>query len=513
MNKRQLICLDSENEYQKVAVVGQVEDPTPNAFFKVKVGIGNLKIIKKDNKGNTVANVEFELSYNADMSNPIGKYKTDSNGTINIDGLRVQKVYIQEKSVDKHLILDNTVHSIDIRSADTVTFTQVNNWKQGYIQVVKKDKKTNQTVKKAGTEFEILSDNSVISTITTNADGIAKSGLLDYGTYTVREKKAPQNYTVATLSQNQDITENKKVYEITVFNEPVQGEIELTKQDKETVIYEKDEIISVKDVGNGVWGDTGTKETDKNAKIKWSNLPMEEYRIEEKTASEGYLTDNEHIVSLTSSNQVEKIVFKKVTSQEQVIKGKLEIAKSGNNGSSGVIQGLADVEFTMKLYSEVQKVGWDNAKTYSLIKTDSQGRGNSELVPYGIYMVKETKTPPHYMAGGDFFVNIEKDKAIEYRMVNNAPFESWLKIVKEDENGNNITLSNATFKIKNKDGHYIKQKVGLFYKDEWKTDNDGVAILDNMLLQGEYTIEEIRSPDGFLLSNDVKVNISSHNEE
>lgn len=45
--------------------------------------------------------------------------------------------------------------------------------------------------------------------------------------------------------------------------------------------------------------------------------------------------------------------MKNVLSQEQVIKGQLEIAKSGHSGESGVVPGLEGIEFTMKLKSEV----------------------------------------------------------------------------------------------------------------------------------------------------------------
>lgn len=539
-----IVAISTTSNVQDVGSWDYIKDPNIITNLQINwLSLGDLKIAKKDNKNNYVPNTQFKISYNADMSSAIGTYTTTNDGSVTINDLTPQTVYIQEMSVPNHLVLDNTVHSIEVKNGETVTFTQINNWKQGYIQITKKDKKTNQIVKKSGTEFEILSGNTVIATVVTNDNGIAKSGLLDYGTYIVREKKAPQNYTIATLTQNQGVTENNKVYDITIYNEPVLGEIELLKQDKEignsaqgdatlvgaeyvikanqpiynpsdnSVIFSKDEIISSKNIGNGIWGDVGTKQTDSSLKVKWSNLPMGEYRIEEINPSNGYLLDNNHIVSLTSTNQTEKIISKKVTSQEQVIKGKLEVAKSGNDGSSGVIQGLKDVEFTMKLYSEVQRVGWNNAKTYSTILTDETGRGKSIDVPFGWYQVKETKTPPNFMAGGDFFVNIDKDKEVEYRMVNNAPFKAWLKIIKQDEIGNNVTLSNATFKIRDKDGNYIRQKVGLFYKDEWSTNDKGIAILDNMLLQGEYTIDEIRTPQGFLLGNDIKVNISSDNAD
>ena len=367
--------------------------------------------------------------------------------------------------------------------------------------------------------------------------------MLDYGTYTIREKEAPQNYVIVTLEKNQSVTENGKTYAIEIYNEPVLGKIELEKQDKETgnsaqgdatlkeaeyvlkandnilspadgtVLYTKDEVISQKTVGNGVWGDTGTKKTDNNAKISWSNLPMGVYRVEETKPSVGYLLDSPQIVSLASSNSTQQVVTQNVVSKEQVIKGKLEVAKMGSDGSSGITQGLAGVEFTIKLYSDVQKNGWEKAKTYDVLVTDQTGRDTSVDLPYGIYQVKETKTPENYYASGDFFITIDQDQEMEYRMVNNAPFKAWLKIVKTDDQGQKVTLSHATFKLKDEDGNYVKQKVGLVYKDEWTTDEKGYVVLDDMVESGTYILEELKTPEGFLIGDDIKVEISSDRQD
>lgn len=539
LNKRQLICLDSSESYQKVAIAGKLDEALPSAFFKIKIGTSALKIVKKDNKGNYISDVQFKISYNANMNPSLGTYTTGKDGTVTISQLKPATVYIQEVKVPDHLVLDSTVHSVELKAGQTASFTQTNNWKQGYIQVVKKDKKTGEIVKKAGTKFEVLSGNQVVSTISTNNEGIAKTGLLDYGTYTIREKEAPQNYVIATLEKNQSVTENGKTYAIEIYNEPVLGKIELEKQDKETgnsaqgdatlkeaeyvlkandnilspadgtVLYTKDEVISQKTVGNGVWGDTGTKKTDNNAKISWSNLPMGVYRVEETKPSVGYLLDSPQIVSLASSNSTQQVVTQNVVSKEQVIKGKLEVAKMGSDGSSGITQGLAGVEFTIKLYSDVQKNGWEKAKTYDVLVTDQTGRDTSVDLPYGIYQVKETKTPENYYASGDFFITIDQDQEMEYRMVNNAPFKAWLKIVKTDDQGQKVTLSHATFKLKDEDGNYVKQKVGLVYKDEWTTDEKGYVVLDDMVESGTYILEELKTPEGFLIGDDIKVEISS----
>ena len=146
------------------------------------------------------------------------------------------------------------------------------------------------------------------------------------------------------------------------------------------VIYQKDEVVSKKNIGNAVYGDVGQKTVDSNFNITWNNLPLGEYRIEEVKAPEGYLIDGDHTVLIEKTSSNKQLEIKNVTSTEQVIKGQLEIAKAGTDGNSGVIDGLADVEFTMKLKSEVDKVGWNKAKIYSIITTDANGRGDRKSV-------------------------------------------------------------------------------------------------------------------------------------
>lgn len=43
--------------------------------------------------------VSFKVSYNADMSSPIGTYKTGTDGKVKINKLKAGKVYVQETKV------------------------------------------------------------------------------------------------------------------------------------------------------------------------------------------------------------------------------------------------------------------------------------------------------------------------------------------------------------------------------------------------------------------------------
>ncbi len=211
-------------------------DPVSTAF-NLKINIfGKLELAKKDNKGNFVPDTKFKISYNSDMSNPIGTYTTGANGKVLVEQLRPGNIYIQEVEVPKHLILDTTIKSATIRTAETTSYTATNNWKQGKLQVTKKDAETGKVVKKAGTIFDIYDvNNKKITSITTNENGVAISPLLDYNTYYVKEHTAPAKYTIKVeISDNVGVFENGKTYEVTIVNTRVKGTLTISKEDVKT---------------------------------------------------------------------------------------------------------------------------------------------------------------------------------------------------------------------------------------------------------------------------------------
>ena len=526
------ILYDAGEGVQKIGSF-RVYDPNGGNVTLDVEKYGSLQLAKQDNKGSKVANTSFDISYNSDMSDKIGNYTTGNDGTVTVDNLLPQDVYIQETNVPSHLILDDTIHKTTIIPNDTVTYTATNDWKQGYIQVTKKDEATGKVVKIAGTTFEIYnSKNVLVTTITTNANGIAKTGLLDYNQYYVKEKNAPKGYLVnLNKSETVNVNIDGKTYDVTISDTPVKGKVNLSKVDKETGTAQGNATLQgakyglyankdIKDPSNDgtVLYKAGTKiaelTTDDKGQASKDNLYLGDYYIKEISPSNGYLIDTaKYEFSLTYANQNTAVVTQTVTSKEQIAKGKLDITKFGSDGGSGVVDGLAGIEFTIKLQSEVATKGWDLAKTYDVLVTNAFGKDTSIDLPFGLYIVRETKTKPDYAPSGDFLVNIDQDGEIEYRLVNNAPFKSQLKIIKTDIEGNAVTLSNATFKLKDSAGNIIKQKVGGKYIEEFKTDENGVAQLPLALSPDTYTIIELTTPDGFLIGKDIKVEISAVNPD
>lgn len=511
-------------------------DPVTMSLSLKINAFGKLELAKKDNKGNYIPNTSFKLSYNSDMSNEIGTYKTGSNGKVTVDKLRKGTIYIQEVAVPDHLVLDTTIRNKEIKVNETTSYEATNNWKQGYIKVVKKDVESGKVVKQAGVVFDIYnSNNQKVTSITTNENGVATSTLLDYGTYYVKENKAPNKYTIKVeVSENVGVVENGKTYEISILNTRVKGTVTISKEDTETGkkaqgeatlkgavygVYARNTIYDPAD--NSVIYNANAKigelVTDENANATMSNLYLGEYYIKELQASEGYTLDTAtYNFDLTYESQNVSVVTKSITVKERVKSQAFRIIKvsSDTNGEAELLEG---VEFTIKSQKDIDKYGsWEKApiaKNYkgeesAILVTDSKGYAISERLPYGTYVVRETKVPDNKYKVPDFKVVIKEDsdEPQTWRVFNDTSFKSVVAIVKQDaETQKTIKISGAKFKIKNiETGEYF----GYWswnplpqYVNSWETDETGTVMTGEQLPAGKYQLEEIKSPKGYLISS------------
>ena len=136
-----ILDLTSSGNMQNLGHRDFVSDPMDITSLKVKwVDLGNLKLGKQEKEtGKMVANTYFKVSYNKDMSNYRGIYKTGSNGYVTVNNLKAGTVYVQETGVPSHLILDKSIHEVTIQKDKTVSFTNKNNLKRSSLKLGKKD--------------------------------------------------------------------------------------------------------------------------------------------------------------------------------------------------------------------------------------------------------------------------------------------------------------------------------------------------------------------------------------
>ena len=439
-----------------------------------------------------------------------------------------------------------------------------------------------------GAKYGIYEGNKLVQELTTDVNGYAKSSLLLEGKYTVKEISASKGYDVDQTSHGVTVTRGQTTT-TNVTEKPKNDPIglEIVKNDAEnkgmpqgdatlegaefTVkyydgYYTKDNlpskatrtwVLKTKKLSNGkyvagllkqylVEGSDELYEQDGTYV-----LPLGTISIEETKAPKGYflkgaklnvtdtasgttssVIDGKYVAQINEQYHGAKLQFgndaNQMIVQEKVKKQRIQLFKSGEReGISGVVKGLQGAEFTWKLKTEVDNVGWDNAKTYAVITTNENGRAITDYLPYGKYLVRETKTPKDYMTAPDFTVSVTKDSSeyneleqVKLVSVNNKPFASYVKLVKVDEDtGKKVTLNSASFKIKDAQGNYVVQKVSGTKVDTFTTNSDneiipvvekGTVTLPLMLNAGTYTIEEIKTPKGFLdLEKPVEFVISS----
>ena len=258
--------------------------------------------------------------------------------------------------------------------------------------------------------------------------------------------------------------------------------------------------------------------TNSEANASISNLYLGEYYIKEIEPSYGYNLDTtKYNFDLTYQNQNVDVVTKNLTVYERVISQAFSIIKvsSDKPGEADLLEGA---EFTVKAQKDIDKFGsWEaapiaknaNGEETKILVTDKKGYAESERLPIGSYVVRETKTPTDKYKVEDFTITITEDSSEPqvWRVFNDTTFMSVIAIVKQDaETGKTVKVEGAEFKIKNLD---TNKYVGYWewfplphYVDSWTTDESGTVMTGEKLRPGNYQLEEVQSPNGYLLSEE-----------
>lgn len=212
---------------QKIEVkTGEVATITV-ANTKVK---GNIEIKKLSDSGKTLPKVEFAV-YTAD-GKEVTKTITNEQGIAQVKDLPYGQYYfIETKGVEGYLI-NKTKYPFQIKEqGKTLTFTVENKEVKGNVQLLKVDAE-NPEKKLAGVTFLLQnSEEKTVSEHTTDDNGIIKVENLPFGSYTFVEKKTLENYVLAKEPISFTITEQGKTIELVAKNQPIKGELEITKVD------------------------------------------------------------------------------------------------------------------------------------------------------------------------------------------------------------------------------------------------------------------------------------------
>lgn len=249
-----------------------------------------------------------------------------------------------------------------------------------------------------------------------------------------------------------------------------------------------------------------TYTTDKNGKFTTKYYVCDtDWTFKEITPSEGYnLDDTTYKVGADPKNFTVEYNDCSITVKEQVIKGNISIIKHTDDGSTKIETPEKGAEFQIYLKSAGSFVNADKDERDTIV-CDEDGFASSKLLPYGVYTVHQTKGWDGREKIKDFDVFINSDGKTYKFLINNANFESYLKVVKLDkETGKQIAYEGAAFEIYDSDGHRVNMQftypqvttIHTFY-----TNSEGYLITPEKLPYGDYTLVEVQAPYAYVLNS------------
>ncbi len=432
--------------------------------------MGYIQLTKADSRSNQpIKGVTFDIYQGTSV---VATMTTDANGVAVSPALPKGQYLVKEKENPTGYVSLLKTQEVTVRSDSSTSIEVENDPVEASIQIVKKDAMTKEYL--AGAEFTITrisgipSQNhkkEVVAVITTDANGVATSPLLTWGTYQVKETKAPVHYVSSGFNETIELHEHGKIYTLDVENEPTQGGIRLTKTDA----LNGNTIAGVK--FNVYQGDTliTTMTTNKNGVATVENLPKGKYTVKEAALPEGYAGDLVELEAVVMSDQVTELVAQNIPSQSKVKIMKRDALTE---------EPVAGAEFTITNQKK---------EVVAVLVTGNDGTTVSDWLPYGVYTVKETKAAEHYENSG-FTAKVEAyEDGKTYELdVENTPNKGQIQINKMDALTGK-TIAGVQFDIFQGD-----TLIGTM-----KTDKNGVAVSDK-LEKGQYMVKEHENPVGYV---------------
>lgn len=511
----------------------------------------NLKVVKEDENRNPLSGAYFMVR-NKSNNAIVAQGETGADGTITFDNLPYGNYTVTEtKGIVGYTItsLPMEIEVSEITNGGTVTKSFTNTKQNGTIRFKKRDA-DDENGYLAGAEFSVYnSSGEPVQTVTSTAGGeVIIEGLI-YDTYTIKETKAPNKYQLdttewkVTINANTDYTleygmllggvsekivENKKLPEAIKYMS-----FKVKKEDQAGTPLANAVFELSRKYGNGEYNVISTAYSDNNGIVEFYNIGVEDdenkavcYKIEEVKPPAGYERgatyyreysyaelpgasyDGKqigHKDMLDSFDNVPTIA----TYQNTQILGSIRVTKTGTDTTKK----LQGAEFTLYKYNATNsqyEVYQKDGKDY-VVSTDETGTAIFTELPYGTYMIKETKAPKGYI------LNVANQQTVTIDDKNFPDSNAGSVMVSFKDAaisvsvnkfavGGSTQISGAVLELYEADDTSMANCL-----QSWTTTNNAQTLTSGNLEVGKtYFIHEKSAPKGYVVSEDVYFTINSN---
>ena len=417
----------------------------------------------------------------------IGEYRTSSNGTIVVTGLKAGTYVCEEISAPDGYVITDATETVYLSGKDqdiiTVTF---GNDKMGSLLIIKKDAVTGAPI--SDVEFLVTdSDGSVVGTangkyVTDSAGTIRIDGLTPGMTVVVKEVRAKDGYILDDTPQSIKIKRNS-VMTLEFRNQP-KGGVLVKKVDAATnePISDVEFLVTDSD-GNFIGNANGKYVTDSAGTFTITDVaPDTTLVIKETRAKDGYILDDTPQTVKIKSNEVVTVEFRNYPNGSVLVKKVDAVTKTP----------IADVEFLITDASG-NYIGNANGK----FATDSMGIFViTGIAPDTTLVIKEVRAKEGYIL--DDTPQTVKVKSNEVVMVEfrNQP-KGNLIVVKQDS-VTKAPLEGVQFKIVYANGSYVDAEDGTLSSNGlYWTDKEGKITLSG--ISGTVVVTEVETIPGYTI--------------